>query len=123
MSELIFVYNAKAGALQGLIDTVHKTVSPATYACNLCAITYGAMAMKPAWRDYLKNLPHEVHFFHKDDFRAAYPSLAVELPVVLFKDGDHLRTVLSAQEVNAQPDVNALIAAMDASLRTLQGNA
>ncbi|MFZ5775155.1 MAG: hypothetical protein ACOY3Z_06710 [Thermodesulfobacteriota bacterium] len=122
MSELLFVYNAKAGTLQGLIDTVHKTLSPSTYECNLCAITYGAIAMKPAWRDYLNSLPHEVRFFHKDDFQSAYPSLEVELPLVLLKEGDQVRTVLSAQEVNAQHDVNALIAAMDHALQRLQGD-
>ena len=38
--ELVFCYNAKSGFKNGLIDLFHKTISPKTYPCNLCAITY-----------------------------------------------------------------------------------
>ena len=38
--ELIFIYNAQKGRLNSLIDYIHKTVSPGTYSCNLCAITH-----------------------------------------------------------------------------------
>ncbi len=52
---------------------VHKVVSPATYPCSLCATTYGAVAMKPAWRAYLRRLSLGVAFFHRPDFRAPTP--------------------------------------------------
>jgi hypothetical protein len=40
MQELLFVYNADAGLVTGLLDTLHKVLSPSTYSCSLCAITY-----------------------------------------------------------------------------------
>ena len=38
-SELIFVYNAKSGMVNELLDFAHKIVSPSTYNCNLYAIS------------------------------------------------------------------------------------
>ena len=43
--ELIFIYNAKSGLVNELLDFAHKIISPETYNCNLCAITYGTFAM------------------------------------------------------------------------------
>lgn len=37
---IIFIYNAKGGQWNYLIDTLHKYLSPKTYECNLCQITY-----------------------------------------------------------------------------------
>ena len=55
--ELIFIYNAKSGVVNELIDFAHKIVSPETYDCNLCAISYGAFAMKKKWSTYIETLP------------------------------------------------------------------
>ena len=37
---LVVVYNAKSGGLNAVLDYVHKMVSPKTYNCNLCKLTY-----------------------------------------------------------------------------------
>ncbi|MDO7854391.1 hypothetical protein [Hymenobacter convexus] len=73
---LLFVYNADAGLLAGLKDTFHKILSPTTYACALCAVTYGATSMRPEWRVFIKNLPVPVEFLHRDEFISAYPQWA-----------------------------------------------
>jgi hypothetical protein len=73
---LLFVYNADAGLLAGLKDTFHKILSPATYACALCAVTYGATSMRPEWREFIKKLPVPVEFLHRDEFGRAYPAWA-----------------------------------------------
>jgi len=39
--ELILVNNAKNGVFNKAIDFAHKIVSPQTYECSLCSITYG----------------------------------------------------------------------------------
>ena len=53
--ELIFIYNAQKGRLNSLIDYIHKTVSPGTYSCNLCAITHN-FKKKLKWDNLCKNL-------------------------------------------------------------------
>ena len=52
-TRLVIVYNADAGLAAALFDAVHKVVAPATYPCSLCAVTYGALTMRPQWRRYL----------------------------------------------------------------------
>jgi hypothetical protein len=70
---LVFVYNADGGRLAGLKDLFHKILSPGTYPCSLCAITYGATAMQPEWREFIKALPVPVDFLHRDEFIRDYP--------------------------------------------------
>ena len=39
--ELLFVYNADTGLFNTVADAAHKILSPSTYSCNLCKVTYG----------------------------------------------------------------------------------
>ena len=116
---LIFVYNADAGIAAGLLDLVHKTLSPSTYQCSLCGVTYGPLGMKPAWRDWLKTLPYESIFHHRPDFRAAYPAFADRpLPLVALDDGGTLTELLGAEELARLPDLEALIAALSVRMQS-----
>ena len=73
---LLFVYNADGSLLPGLKDMFHKILSPGTYPCSLCAITYGAASMQPQWREFIKALPVPVDFLHRDEFVRDYPQWA-----------------------------------------------
>lgn len=115
---LIFVYNANAGIVAGIMDSIHKTVSPATYECSLCAITYGAFAMDRRWKAWVKALPYAVVFHHRPDFRAAFPDAAnVALPAILRERGGALETLLGPNDIAAAGSVDALIAALEAKLQ------
>ena len=109
---LIFVYNADGGVAQGIMDSVHKTLSPSTYPCSLCAITYGAFTMDRRWRAWLKGLPVPSVFYHKDD--SPYRDFA--LPVVLVERGGQVATLVSAERLDSLPTVDALIAEIEARL-------
>jgi hypothetical protein len=106
---LIFIYNADGGVAQGILDTIHKTLSPATYPCSLCAITYGSFAMDRRWRAWLKALPVPSVFYHKDDS----PYRDIALPVVLVERGEQVETLVSATRLNALKSVDALIAEIE----------
>lgn len=95
---LLIVYNADGGILNALKDAVWKIISPATYPCSLCAITYGAVSMHPEWRRFLDSLPLEVVFYHRDDFAAAYPDHGIALPVIAVAYGDEMPQILVAKE-------------------------
>ncbi len=117
LDRLIFVYNADAGIAAGLLDLVHKTVSPSTYQCSLCGVTYGTLGMKEQWRAWLKALPVASVFFHRPDFRAAYPDAAGwPLPLVALDHDGALSVLLDADALAALPDLDALIAALGARL-------
>lgn len=116
-SRLLFVYNAAGGPGSAVWDAAHKLLSPATYPCDLCAITYGAMSMRSEWRDYLKRLPHRTEFFHRDDFRRAYPQVDVPLPAILIDEGGRFpRLLVQASNMNRRQSVTELIALLDRAL-------
>lgn len=98
-SRLLIIYNADGGVISALKDAVWKLVSPETYPCSLCAITYGAVSMYPEWKRYLKGLPLDVVFHHKDDFAAAYPDHEIALPAIAIVHGDTAPRVLVSNEV------------------------
>ncbi len=113
---LIFIYNADGGIAQGIADTIHKTLSPATYPCSLCRITYGAFMMDRRWRAWLNALPIATGFFHKDD--SPYPDF--ELPVVLLQGQGAVDIVLSADQLNALTSVDALIAELEVQIQAIR---
>lgn len=115
---LLFVYNAEEGLFAAIGDAIHKAVSPRTYPCSLCAVTYGAVRMRPDWRSHLHALPFETRFFHRPDFRRAWPELAgLALPAVLLDQGAGPRLLLDAATLDQIGDVGELIATLDAALR------
>lgn len=114
--KLLFVYNANAGIAAGIMDSIHKTLSPATYPCDLCAITYGAVRMDPKWKAWLKGQPFESVFYHRPDFRAAYPDMTVDLPVILIEQESRLETLVAAIEFKNAPSVDQLITLIEQRL-------
>lgn len=114
---LLIVYNADEGVAAALFDAEHKLLSPATYPCPLCAVTYGAVRMRPEWQAHLRALPLPVRFHHRPDFRRAHPALAaLPLPAILLDAGEGPRVLLDAATLAGMVDVPALIAALDAAL-------
>ncbi|PJB13026.1 MAG: GTPase [Flavobacteriales bacterium CG_4_9_14_3_um_filter_40_17] len=74
--KFVFVYNAQSGRLHGLMDTAHKLLSPATYACKLCALTYGVWSENEKWKAFRTSFPVPLEFLHIDEFQKRYPEIA-----------------------------------------------
>ena len=104
------MYNADGGRLAGLKDMFHKVLSPATYPCSLCAVTYGATSMQPEWREFMKELHVPVEFLHRDEFVRDYPQwCAHPLPAAFSADADGALTpFIEAPELDAA-DLNGLM--------------
>jgi hypothetical protein len=117
--KLIFIYNAKAGILAGVMDSIHKTLSPETYPCGLCAITYGALAMKPIWRNWLKSQPFESEFRYRADFRTSYPGIDAALPAIFVTQADGLQLLVAAADFKTAVNVDKLIALIETRLAAL----
>ena len=102
---LLLVYNADGGIISMVKDAVHKLVSPDTYPCSLCAITYGPVSMRADWSRFLKSLPLDIVFHYKDDFAQAYPGHETALPAILIATEDAPpRLLVSASELDALND-------------------
>ncbi|GAB3850053.1 hypothetical protein GCM10028822_14920 [Hymenobacter terrigena] len=115
---LVFVYNADGGHLAGLKDLFHKILSPGTYPCSLCAITYGAISMQPLWREFIKTLPLPVDFRHRDEFVRDFPQWASHpLPAAFAVNEDGaLMPFIEAPEMDAA-DLNGLMQLVQQRLR------
>lgn len=115
MHTLIFVYNAKGGWLNALGDAVHKLASPSTYPCSLCALTYGAVSKRPAWRAFLARVGLPTLFLYRDEFRAELDTRDLPLPAILLGGAGPVPEVLvSASELDGLADLDALIALLEA---------
>lgn len=101
MRQLLFVYNASAGLGAAVLDSLHKVVSPATYPCKLCGLTYGLTNMRPEWKQFLRTLPLPVRFLYRDELPATYPALVGEpLSAVFLEDETgHVAPFITAAEM------------------------
>ena len=107
-SELIFIYNAKSGIVNEFLDFAHKIVSPSTYNCNLCAISYGNFTMKKKWSDYISSLPVRSTFTYKDKV-SEYGYNNIELPSIIFRNGSRSKVIISSEEINKLKKIDQLI--------------
>tara|TARA_B100000959_G_C14545240_1_gene445333 strand:- start:154 stop:540 length:387 start_codon:yes stop_codon:yes gene_type:complete len=121
-AELLFVYNAKSGVMHTLMDFAHKIISPETYPCSLCSITYGNFGMKKVWADYLNGLPYRYRFFYRDHLGKLPETLSTAtLPVIFLRKGDAYKPLLSASELQGAKDAHELCTLLNKKLKTLLG--
>ena len=106
---LLFVYNADSGVFRELKDYVHKAVSPSTYDCPLCALTYGSTGMKKRWKNFLNDLDVKLEFLHRDEMAKKYPDVAVRLPAVFIQSGHSLNLLINAGEIGLCRDLEELM--------------
>lgn len=114
--KLIFVYNAEAGLVSGFMDSIHKIVSPSTYACDLCAITFGLTSMNRAWRTWLQQIEIPTEFFHRAEFQKAWPEAKFELPAILMEEEGRLTPIVTAEAFAEIKDVDQLISVLEDGL-------
>ena len=109
MEKLIFVYNADSGLWNGYLDMAHKILSPKTYPCSLCDLTYGIFKIRPEWDDFVKNTSIPLEFLHKDEFQAQYPDLqSLPLPVILKQKGNAVSVLIDRRELDGLKTISEL---------------
>ncbi|MBF9238126.1 hypothetical protein I2I05_12035 [Hymenobacter sp. BT683] len=114
---LLFVYNADGGLLPGLKDAFHKILSPATYPCSLCAVTYGATSMRPEWKAFVQQLPVPVEFLHRDEFvrdHSQWQQHRLPAAFAVLESGE-LQPFIRAEEMDSA-DLNGLMEMVRARL-------
>lgn len=104
----VFVYAADSGVWNAALDWVHKLVSPATYACDLCRITHGTFGRKTEWSLALARLPGEKRFLHRDEFVRLHPERHPEPPSVWLVEGGIWTRVLGPGDWQGIGSVAAL---------------
>ncbi len=112
--ELCFVYNAQSGVAHALMDYVHKIVSPDTYACSLCGVTYGNLGMHREWADYLRSLPFKTRFLYQDTMPEHLGEIS--LPAAFVVENDQWVPVIGSEEMDKASTLEALIELCNTSL-------
>ena len=105
---LVFVYNANSGIFNAASDYLHKKLSPKTYKCNLCKLTYG-MTMDKQWKSFITSLPYKVKFLHSDEFLKQYPLPDPEFPAVFIIRQYDLEPLINSSEINQAQTLEQLI--------------
>ncbi len=106
--KLIFVYNAKSGISHHLMDALHKTFSPKTYACDLCSLTYGNVGPKKEWKKFIDEIGMDTEFHYKDQFSLDNPGLKDNFPVIYLKE-EGFQTLVTSDEMHQCKDLSQLI--------------
>lgn len=110
--KLIFVYNADSGLKNAIVDSAHKILSPKTYQCKLCELTYGPFKEKKKWKAFRKNTDVDMKFLHADEFEHLYKSKfrpVFDLPVVLIENQYDLDVLISSKGLNGIDSLDNLI--------------
>ncbi|MBE9044265.1 GTPase [Pleurocapsales cyanobacterium LEGE 10410] len=113
--KLIFVYNADSGLANTLMDIGHKVISPQTYECNLCDLTFGVFKEQKKWKEFREKSNTEMEFLHRDEFEQKYGK-KFDYPLILKQD-DELSVMVSQAELNQIQTLDELISKVE-SLKT-----
>lgn len=110
--QLIFVYNATADPASRMIGFAHKLISPQTYPCQICNLTWGAVKMRKDWEAFVSKIPFQVSFEYRDQWKAyqAFPL------VILREDGED-RVLLSPEQINKMETLQDLIGLLTEELK------
>lgn len=105
---LIFVYNADGGFYTAVTDFAHKILSPKTYNCNLCKLSFGIFNEKKEWKEFISSFKILSLFFHRDEFEKIY-HLKNKYPAVFWQNGLKTTHIISADEINKCTSTGELI--------------
>ena len=123
--KILFIYNANSDTGSKMLDFAHKIVSPDTYDCALCSLTFGNFTENKQWKTFRESLlakGYELEFCHKDEFQKSYKSKfghAFTYPIILVETAHDLEVLVTTEKLNAFEGVEELIA----SLGSLVGSA
>lgn len=99
---LVFVYNADSGLVNLLKDIGHKLLSPKTYPCSLCDLTYSAFGEKRSWVRFRKTIPVPQLYLHIDEFTKKFAYVdEVQYPVVFTRSGETLTQAATKEQLDA----------------------
>ena len=109
MSEIIFIYNAKSGLINSIIDAGHKIISPKTYQCSLCSLTYDNFGKKSKWSKFLNELEIKSKFLYEDQILDNKNFNKNDLPSVYFNIEGNYKLISSSIDLNSHKNLDSLI--------------
>ncbi len=117
MASLLFIYKAKSGVTNALLDSVHKMFSPRTYPCQLCTLTHNTFSENKLWKTFKNKSQISMTFYHTDEFLRTYPNATYTFPVILCKTNDDLSIFISTSKLSSINTTEALITLIQQKLQ------
>lgn len=105
--KLIFVYNGDSGLLNSALHLMHKTFSPSTYECRLCALIYNGISLDQGWKAHVAQLDADVTYCHRDTFLAKYSHAFDGYPLVLEQTEQGFNVLMSPKDFESVTDLDA----------------
>ena len=105
---LLFVYNADSGSLNAILDSAHKLLSPSTYQCKLCELTYGLVNETKAWKAFRETSDEDMVFLHRDEYEQQFTQ-RFDYPFLARVNGDNLTPLFSSKDFDAVSSTEELI--------------
>jgi len=102
--ELTFVYNVNSDLISRMIGFSHKVISPQTYPCKICSLTWSSLHMQKEWAEFIRELPFKVRFEYRDQWKTCQ-----KFPLVLLKEKGETRVLLYPEQINKFETVQELI--------------
>lgn len=97
-AQLLFVYNADSDLFSSVTDFAHKILSPSTYDCQLCKLTFGNFSEKREWKSFIQQFPLKTIFLHKDEFEKAY-KMEAAYPIIFMLENGALKELITRPEI------------------------
>ena len=116
MNTIIFVYNAESGLFNLVKDWTHKIISPETYPCSLCALTYDNLGMRNPWRKFIRELEYDVKFLHRDELEGQYGISEVSLPAAFIHRDGKPKLWINSEALDACQSLDDLISLVSQQL-------
>lgn len=111
--KIVFIYNSNSGIANSLLDIGHKILSPNSYECNLCSITFGLLTEKEEWKKFRESVNYKLEFLHEDEFENKYADKR-EYPIILrLNDTNEFIEILGKDDINEIKSVEELIRKLD----------
>ncbi|WP_298513864.1 GTPase [uncultured Kordia sp.] len=119
MKKIIFIYNARSGKLNSLLDVAHKLISPKTYQCKLCTITHDTFTENTLWKEFRKNTSLPLEFFHSDEFEKQHKNIETKYPVIFLQEDQKLTEWIPKSEIEKIETTQELIQLIKSKSKTM----
>ncbi|WP_046757059.1 hypothetical protein [Kordia jejudonensis] len=119
MPKILFIYNAKSGTLNSLLDVAHKLISPKTYQCKLCSITHDTFSENEQWKRFRETTKLPLEFLHTDEFEASYKAIETKYPVILIQENEKLREWIPKSEIEKIETTEELIRLIETKTKSM----
>lgn len=115
IDSLLLIYNADAGRVAAFLDSARKALSIG--ACTLCELTHGLFGERSEWAECRLSYRVPVAALHRDEVDRETAAVAGDLPAVLAHSRGRTIRLVSAGQLAACENVEALDRVIRASAR------